>query len=300
MILRTMVDVDGKIYEIPVVNTQFFFDTADGAYIEAVWEKLMGIVHPLSVIGITTNPNALHKIGCESLADLTAVIPKLCRLVTRIRQGLHGGIVYVQMPSSVMAPEHVLAWGRRITSLGDGLTSVGIKIPHFTYALELAQELDEYGLHVNVTGISDWGTILKAFSYPGVTFASLIPGRMDEKGIDANAQMDFIARVPRLSHQDIIAGSMRTIEGLRNAITRNTIPTIGTRVWDQLMETDLREFPKMWAGSLIGSPAAYDHAPLITDVNRQLSVDFFQQMDLLGQQMFIEFVQERTNAIQEF
>lgn len=39
----------------------FFFDTADVDYIRKTWDKMQSHVSGESVIGITTNPNALAK-----------------------------------------------------------------------------------------------------------------------------------------------------------------------------------------------------------------------------------------------
>ena len=290
MIYRTVVDLDGKVYEWPVTTPQFFFDTADVDYIESLWFRMAGLVEPTSVLGVTTNPNALSKVQCVTLKDLGRLIPRLCHLVSRIRHGIPGGVVYVQVPNSVMTPEQIFDFANRIVGMSDGFTPVGLKIPHFTHALQLTDELDELDLNVNVTGIADWGTVLKALAYPGVTYASIIPGRMEERKVNANAHLDYIAHVPRLPHQSVIAGSMRTIEGLKNAVARNTIPTIGTRVWDQL--TDLRSFPSFWRTPTPTTPSALEHAPVITEDCRTLSIEFFQQMDQLGQPMYLELLQE--------
>ena len=45
----------------------FFFDTADTDYIRKIWDKLGKHIDPSAVIGITTNPNALAKVNCDTL-----------------------------------------------------------------------------------------------------------------------------------------------------------------------------------------------------------------------------------------
>ena len=48
----------------------FFFDTADTDYIRKIWDKLGKYIDGQSVIGITTNPNALAKVNCDTLDKL--------------------------------------------------------------------------------------------------------------------------------------------------------------------------------------------------------------------------------------
>lgn len=285
-------------------HPEFFIDTASSEEIKRIWEMFLeGRVGPTSYKGITTNPNALSKIGCNELKELDIIIPSLCKVVSMMRDGLAGGIVYVQLPNSLMPYNEIFEWATRIAELNDGCTMVGLKIPHWTRVLELTDELGEI-VEVNVTGVSDWGTLCKAFQYPGVTYASLIPGRMEEVGIDADLHMAYINRIRR-SHegQRVIAGSMRTIRGLQSSIIQGTVPTIGTRVWNELMkprfdtgQRDITQFVDLWdnttwpeldfVGGLI---TAGGHPPRITDANVQLSVDFFKQMDELGANMYEEF-----------
>ncbi|KKL28579.1 hypothetical protein LCGC14_2373730 [marine sediment metagenome] len=286
-------------------HPEFFLDTASFKEVDRIWSTfLTGYVGPTSYRGITTNPNSLSKIGCDGLEELDVVISSLCKLVTTMRSGLFGGIVYVQLPNSLMSFNEIFEWAEHISELHDGCTFVGLKIPHWTRVLELTDELSDI-LEVNVTGVSDWATLCKAFQYPGVTYASLIPGRMEEVGIDADLHMSYINRIRR-SHekQQVIAGSMRTIQGLQSAIIQGTVPTIGTRVWIELMKPradtgqyDVTQFVDLWdntdwpeldfVGEMI---TASDHPPRITDANVQLSVDFFEQMDKLGQTIYKEFI----------
>ena len=285
-------------------HPEFFLDTASSEEIRRIWEMFLhGRVGPTSYKGITTNPNALSKIGCNELEELDKVIPSLCELVTEMRDGLGGGVVYVQLPNSLMPHNEIFEWATRIAEYSDGLTHIGLKIPHWTRVLELTDELAEM-VEVNVTGVSDWATLCKAFQYPGVTYASLIPGRMEEVGIDADLHMAYINRIRR-SHegQQVIAGSMRSIQGLQKAIVGGTVPTIGTKIWLQLMKPrydtgrrDVTQFVDLWdkqawpqldfVGGLI---AAGGHPPRVTDTNVKLSRDFFDQMDELGANMYEEF-----------
>jgi transaldolase len=274
-----------------MTTPKFFFDTADVDYISNVWDGLVGHVPPDSVAGVTTNPNALSKVGCMTVGEMAIIINNLCKLVTRLRCGTHGGVVYTQTPNSLMTPEEIFDWARYITELTDGVTYVGIKIPHFTYALDLAKDLADMGVEVNVTGIADWGTLLKAFTYPSVTYASIITGRMDEAGINSDEHLRFVQTIVLHPHQSVIAGSMRTIDGLKKAILRRAVPTIGTRVWNKILEEGVaHQMGEWWESNpnvVVG--ADYEHGPLITDASRQLSWDFFLQMDSLGQGLYKEF-----------
>ena len=295
-----------------MTTPEFFFDTADADYIRYLANCLAPHIDmSQSVLGVTTNPSSLSKIDCNSLTKLEKVIPELCELVTELRGGNIGGTVYVQMPQSLMDEGDITKWAKYIIDFTDGTTNVGLKIPHFTYALNMAAELADSGIEINVTGIADWATLLKALSFAGVTWVSLIPGRMEEAGIDANFHMEFINSIPKGSGQGIIAGSMRTVKGLKDSILRGAVPTIGQRVWEVLTHVDsgvagftnLCRFPNLWDGKNVvytaeewGASAqdivrsSIGHAPLVTEENRKLSEAFFKQMDVLGLSIYEEFI----------
>tara|TARA_R110000824_G_scaffold144844_1_gene312933 strand:- start:3522 stop:4325 length:804 start_codon:yes stop_codon:yes gene_type:complete len=254
----------------------FFFDTADIDYIRDVWSKLEGTVDRKHVRGITTNPNAFYKIDQNHLAEWEQKLPELCALVTEIR-GDDKGIVYVQVPSSELSPEGTLAYARHISQFNDGSTKLGLKIPPYEDILDIVDSLNEI-METNVTGLADAGTALSCLSY-GVKYISLIPGRMEEKGLDAKAHVSFTNR-RKTDNSEIIAGSMRTLEGLRWVVEYGTVPTIGTRVWALLLADDfnlpdLLDYNNMNLGG-------DRFAPFNTQVNRQLSLDFFEQMDVCG------------------
>ena len=269
----------------------FFFDTADEEYIRRTWDKLVEYVDGYEVLGVTTNPNALNKIGCNTLNQLENTVHGLCELISEIRGKDTGGTIYVQMPQSLMENYEIYDWARYIVTLTDTYTNVGMKIPHFQYTLELSTELMDMGVDINVTGIADWANIIKSFAYPGVVYASIITGRMEEVGMDANHHLEMVRSVPRHRYfdQQVIAGSMRTIRGLQDAVDRGAIPTIGTRVWNQF--DTFERFPYIWDLSREMEDRTFrSHPPLITEINRQLSVDFFAQMDKLGKSMYLEFI----------
>ena len=311
------------------MRKEFFLDTANEDELRRVW-SFVNKQSEVDCIGITTNPNALAKIECNTMAKFEKVLPKLVALTTEMRNGRPGVIVHVQIPNSEMIDEEIMRWATWVSEFADDVTSMAIKIPHQTRILRLTDLIKFRGVLVNVTGIADWATLCKAFQYPDVKYASLIPGRMEEAGINANTHMEYIKQINRSDHlrrphaskfqigkpqspvavlqesarQQVIAGSMRTIEGLHNAIARGTVPTIGMRVWSQLLKPSWKtgqhavsEFTKLWdekhwsdSAGVGGTIADFAHAPLITETNIQLSVDFFAQMDKLGEEMYKEFI----------
>ena len=271
----------------------FFFDTADTNYIRKTWDKLGKHIDGESVIGITTNPNALSKVNCDTLAKFEKLVPELCELVHDIRgSNAPMGLVYVQVPNSLMEPDEIIEWAKYIKQFNGNGAAIALKIPHFNYAVQLTEDPEFHELYVNVTGVADAGTIAKSMSFNNIFFGSIIPGRMEEVGIDANAHLEFLANTQFHKHQNIIAGSMRTIEGLRNSIYYHTVPTIGSRVWDIIdTENGWEQFASYWEYTYSAPeyPVA-TYPPTTTEANIDLSKQFFDQMDMLGESIYKEFI----------
>jgi len=271
----------------------FFFDTADTDYIRKVWDKLGKHIDPSAVIGITTNPNALAKVNCDTLQKFEELVPRMCELVKELRGDTPTeGLVYVQVPNSTMKYEDILRWAVYVNEFNGNGAAIALKIPHFSYVLRLSGEPELRNLYLNVTGVSDANTIIKALSYQNVFFASIIPGRMEEVGINANQHLEYLANQQLQRHQNIIAGSMRTIEGLKNSIFYHTVPTIGSRVWDLIdAENRWEEFASYWENTYeVSDEPSADYTPLVTDTNLDLSKQFFDQMDKLGESLHQEFI----------
>ena len=271
----------------------FFFDTADTDYIRKVWDKLGKHIDPSAVIGITTNPNALAKVNCDTLQKFEELVPRMCELVKELRGDTPTeGLVYVQVPNSTMKYEDILRWAVYVNEFNGNGAAIALKIPHFSYVLRLSGEPELRNLYLNVTGVSDANTIIKALSYQNVFFASIIPGRMEEVGINANQHLEYLANQQLQRHQNIIAGSMRTIEGLKNSIFYHTVPTIGSRVWDLIdAENRWEEFASYWENTYeVSDEPSADYTPLVTDANLDLSKQFFDQMDKLGESLHQEFI----------
>ena len=94
----------------------FFFDTADTNYIRKTWDKLGKHIDGESVIGITTNPSALAKVNCDTLNKFEKLVTELCELVHDIRGPSAFGLVYVQVPNSLMDPDEIIEWAKPYSS----------------------------------------------------------------------------------------------------------------------------------------------------------------------------------------
>ena len=253
---------------------KYFVDTADIDYIKNL--DLANKYGREYMLGVTTNPNAMSKINKFTLKEWESVLPNLCELVSEIRQD-DKGLVHVQAPNSNMTGDQVLEFAEHIHGFNDGNTKLALKIPPTLTVLKRTEDLQNY-MPVNVTGLSDCCTALSCLSF-GIDYASIIPGRMEEVGINANAHLAFVTKRVK-SNGEVITGSMRTVEGLLNAVKYRTIPTIGTRVWDALVDIDLiEEGDKI---EYFNECNVERFSPFISQENRDLSVQFFDQMDDLG------------------
>jgi len=281
------------------VIPSFFFDTADTEAIKRIWNRLGKKIQSKSCLGITTNPNALAKVNCHTLVELEKLVKTMSNTMDEICGG--GSLIYVQVPNSCMSLENVVKWANFVSKLDTGKSKIALKIPHFSYILRGTEHpifwnTEMFGafknLYLNVTGISDSGTIIKALSYENIRYASIIPGRMEEAGIDANAHLKYLCEQNFRKHQAVITGSMRTIKGLRDSVYYRTVPTIGTRVWDLVEQGDLwEEFPTYWNDLYSRSDSAsQDYCPETTEKNIGLSKQFFEQMDSLGSKLHDDFM----------
>ena len=142
-------------------------------------------------------------------------------------------------------------------------------------------------MEINVTGVADCATALNCFTYD-VRYVSIIPGRMEEKGLNAKAHISYVNQ-RRTSSSDIIAGSMRTLEGLRWVAEYGTVPTIGTGVWDLIFNDMGLETFKLF--EKVPREKWSKYSPIVTDVSTQLSVDFFKQMDECGKTAHTQFIE---------
>lgn len=267
---------------------KFFFDTADISFIKRTWESISPSVAKELVVGITTNPNAFFKLNKLSIREWFDLLPRLCEVVSEIRQD-DQGVVYIQGPSSQMSPDELLRYAETVSNLTDGNTKVGLKLPPFVNVLKYVDRINEY-TPTNITGIADAGTALKCITYP-VRYVSIIPGRMEEVGIDAKAQIDFVNQA-NFSSTEIIAGSMRTIDGLIWTFQYNTVPTIGERVWNILLDAD--NLTHVLNINYTDTRQSSPFCPLISQVHFDLSRAFFTQMDECGRLAYTELQTQGT------
>lgn len=195
----------------------FFFDTADVEAIKKIWDKLSKYLDPKSCLGITTNPNALSKVNCHTIDGFVDLVQKMSQTMDQICG--QDSLIYVQVPNSCMSIEQITRWAEFISQIDTGKSKIALKIPHFSYVLRQTNTELFKNLYLNVTGISDCGTIIKALGHDQITYASIIPGRMEEVGINANSHLKYLCDQQFEPHQKIITGSMRTILGLKDSVS---------------------------------------------------------------------------------
>ena len=254
---------------------QFFLDTANTESLKRILEKIEKKIDLKSVRGITTNPNAFNKIGITRLEGWLDHSLKLAKFVHEIR-GDNDGEIHIQIPNSNLNHNQVTKYISLIKDMTKGYCKVGMKI---SPNVELLEKVDEFNLKVktNVTGLSDVSTALKCCTY-NVDYISIIPGRMEEVGVNAIETLSFLKQC-KLGQTRIITGSQRTVEQVIYCFNYDTIPTIGEKCWDNIFMGG--NFEKL----LIGKEESIKvnmFGPLITNENINLSVNFFKQMDELG------------------
>ena len=185
-----------------------------------------------------------------------------------------------------MTPDQVFRWAKHISRFTDGTTKLGLKIPPFKHVLDIVDSLNPI-MEVNVTGVADCSTALHCFSYP-VRYVSIIPGRMEEKGIDAQSHIVY-ANQRKASGSEIITGSMRTLKGLEWVCALGTVPTIGTKVWDLIFnEMGIEKFNSLNKAPLVKQLKL---SPEVKIESRDLSLDFFAQMDECGSTTYSQFLE---------
>ena len=265
---------------------QLYIDTANLYAISDIWDNIKNRNHHLvDVIGITTNPNAFFKIGKNKLSEWLDLLPRLCEKMSEIRKD-DQGIVYVQCPSCEMSIGEVYDYVDLLLSLNCSGAKIGLKIPPYDNILKYSKGLSKY-IDLNVTGLSDCSTALKCVNN-GVKVVSIIPGRMEEVGIDAKAHVNYLVNSLKTSgktYQHVITGSMRTVECVKWTVDFGTVPTIGEKVWTLLFDG---KFDDTFSGQLL--PITNNRfSPFCSDINLNLSLAFFKQMDECGKQAYLDF-----------
>lgn len=263
----------------------FLIDTADEKYIKEKWNFLSKHIPAENFRGVTTNPNAFFKMSDFAKQQWFDRMKTLADLIEQIR-GDKEGELHVQFPNSKIDKALFTKWLEQLHGLNITNVKIFVKVPPFANGLKIAQRINKkYGFKLNVTGVADAGTALSALSYK-ISYLSIIPGRMEEVGINAKAHVAFVQSRKR-DNKEIITGSMRTIECLKWCVEMGTIPTIGTRVIDQIDETILLQMLK-WKNK---KTSEQTFCPLIEQKNTDLSIAFFKQMDEMGNQCYEELKQ---------
>lgn len=253
----------------------FFFDTANVDFIKSTMDKYGSDINPKWVRGITTNPNAFSKVNMYHLDEWFTHTSEMAKLVSDIR-GDNEGEIHIQAPYSYLEPEVILEYAKMISGLTDGNCKVGMKIPPYQNVLEYVDQFNQYVI-TNVTGLADSSTALKCITYD-VRYVSIIPGRMEEFGIDAKSAIAFVNQC-NFGNTQIITGSQRTTEQIIYSFYLDTVPTIGEKCWSDIFEGDnFQRILDIEYGYMPVGP----FSPTISQDNINLSLSFFEQMDCLG------------------
>jgi len=253
----------------------FFFDTANVDFIKSTMDKYGSDIDPKWVRGVTTNPNAFSKVGMHHLDQWLDHAVVMGKLIADIR-GDNNGEVHIQAPYSHLDPEVILEYAKMITDATQGTCKVGMKIPPYQKALEYVDQFNEYVI-TNVTGLADSSTALKCCTYD-VGYISIIPGRMEEVGIDAQSAIAFVNQC-NFGNTQIITGSQRTTEQIIYSFYLDTVPTIGEKCWADIFQGD--NFQRI-LNMEYGYEPVGPFSPTISNDNINLSLAFFEQMDNLG------------------
>lgn len=258
---------------------QFFIDTANINFIQLLMDKYGSKIDSKLIKGVTTNPNAFSKIEKYHLNEWIDHVGSLSQIISDIR-GDNEGEIHIQIPFSELEPQKVIEYAKYIKDSSNSLCKIGMKIPPFQPTLKVVDECNKY-VKTNVTGVADSSTALKCATY-NIDYVSIIPGRMEEVGIDAISAISFVNQA-NLGNTKIITGSQRTTEQVIYCFVLDTIPTIGEKCWNNIFEGD--NIDKIlnidYKINKIG-----EFSPTISMDNTNLSLDFFKQMDSLGDQAY--------------
>lgn len=267
---------------------EFFFDTADLEAIRETWKRLESDLPRTSILGVTTNPNALDGVKANvSLAVMEERVLSLAQLTTEIRGG-GGGVVNVQVPSSRMSAKEMQGWVDYAKDLGDDQTKIAIKLTPDRKGLLVART--NRNVLTNITGVADSGTAINCFEF-SPTYVSLIYGRIRDAEGDPEGEFGWTEKYRQEwgIRTRIIGGSLRDKETVQKSIEYNAIPTIGIKAWNKMFNEEgvtPAEFVGFWNGKPVVLPT---EAPRQTARQKLLSGEFFAQMDTLGQPLYDQF-----------
>jgi transaldolase len=265
----------------------YFIDTADCKYITSLWEKIKKNSSQKAMLGVTTNPNAFFKTGDLSLKQWVEKSKELSNIICEIREDYEGEL-HIQFPNSNIDEKYFKKFIDILPEFSNNnKVKLCIKIPPFQNALNVAEKYKK-NYNLNVTGTADASTALMALSY-GIKYLSIIPGRMEEQGLNAKSHVAFIQKRKNKENY-IITGSMRTLEGLKWCVEYGTIPTVGTKVWDQITKNNIEDVfnYKDTPENRISIETKF--GPFTSIVNNDLSNSFFNEMDSKGNNCFNDLI----------
>ena len=265
---------------------KFFLDTADLGWLKTTWAKLYPKVPVSALAGVTTNPSAFAKKA--ELKHLNEWRERSIEILQWMGEIQSEGTLYVQSPNSNMSRYELISYANMLNQWhndsGCWHSQIGMKISPKRHALLIAGEVD---ISINVTGVAECATALYASSFEFIDYVSIIPGRMEQAGLDANSQMEYIMSA-NLDQTEIITGAMRTVQGVRDAVERGTVPTIGTGVMDLILEDiGVDGFVELWD---VMENIDHEVAPEIKSENTKLAIDFFAEMDGWGETAYADFL----------
>lgn len=279
----------------------YYIDTANVDDIEDIFAKLRGASadkYFIKFAGITTNPSAFAKIGATSHTDMFRVIEEIDKILSYIP--VANIELHTQLPNTNMPVDEAIDF---IDNLRDIVcqSSLRIKVaPSLNSQYTQITQRDNF----NVTGLSSIQYCISALEMTGVEYASLIPGRMEERGIDSTPHLALwksLAHSYANRKKYVIAGSMRTVEGVLAASNARMLPTIGKKVWDLMDDSALNALMEslgnFWKD--VPNDSSISHFTKTCDVvsgdaSAQLTEEFFTTMNSLGEPIYATWKASRN------
>lgn len=273
-------------------NKYFYIDSMDIDYIEEKLSILLRYTQDQSFLGITTNPRIVQKAGITSVSQY---FEKMRNLIERLLDlNLNTYItIWIQPFNLSWSSDKIVKFIKDHIDLlpqNSNRFLIGCKLgPDRSKILEISDEMYNNGFNLtkfagfNITGLTT-STELLAYGLSGynINYVSFLTGRLEECGIDPYTQLTYAAI---FRTYNIISGSLRTFEQLRNSIGFGCIPTIGNSILDQLNSPEnIQNFINAMNTEefILNSnrPSKVNIEPYL-----DISEKFFEQMNTIGQQI---------------
>jgi hypothetical protein len=268
----------------------FFFDTVKEDVIRRTWDKMSDTVMSTDIRGITTDPKMLDDFGIKRMRELDELIPKLCELVTEIRDGWQAGTIHIQLPSTLMLTHQILKWIEHINQYSDGYTFIALKVPPFLRSMYGIVDMRDT-IVLQSTGITDCATALRAFSFKGLSYVTMPYKDMIDAGIPADDYIKFVMGSYRVNYrQKVITSGMTTLDMLERTIQLGTIPTLNEELCPKVVESKetVKRFIDMWEPHYYTDEFRY--CPPIDETPGKVTDEYFRVMDKIGHPMYEEFI----------